>query len=47
MNLTSEEIRIILEAISPKGGGYSLDPKIMKLQAKLSLMLEVAERMGR
>ncbi len=46
--LTSEEIRLILEAIHPEGFGYSEDKKVAKLQAKLSIMLQVAvEREGK
>jgi len=40
--LTKDEIMFILEKINP-GFGYSDDPKIARLQAKLSIMLELAE----
>lgn len=33
--------------VSCEGHGYSDDPKIGPLQAKLSIMLEVAGKMGR
>jgi len=41
--LTSKEIVLILEKIHP-GFGYSKDPGVSVLQAKLSIMLEVAQR---
>lgn len=44
--LTSKEIRLILTKLCPEGG-YSKDKEIAQLQAKLSIMLEVAESMGR
>jgi len=47
--LTVEEIRTILAALAKAhckdGRGYSDDPVVGKLQAKLSIMLEVAARM--
>lgn len=46
MHLTSKEILLILNKLCPEGG-YSKDPEISKLQAKLSIMLEVAGSMGR
>ena len=47
MILTAEEIRLILAIIERDGGpGYHKDPQIAKLQAKLSIMAEVA-RMNR
>ncbi len=46
MHLTSEEILLILSKLHPDSG-YSSDPKIAKLQAKLSILLELAGRMGR
>ena len=47
MILTADEIRMILEIIERDGGpGYHKDQKIAKLQAKLSIMAEVA-RMSR
>jgi len=42
MRLTSDDIRTLLHALCPEGG-YSKDPKVAKLQAKLSVMLEAAE----
>jgi hypothetical protein len=45
MELTAEEIRLILDIISKNHGpGYSKDERIGKLQAKLSILLEVKER---
>ncbi|NIN00499.1 MAG: hypothetical protein GTO24_21175 [candidate division Zixibacteria bacterium] len=46
LRITAEEYRIILEALSDKypGHGYADDPKIARLQAKLSMMLEAAVR---
>lgn len=41
MRLTAEEIRIILKKLCPEGG-YSSDPEISALQAKLSILLEMA-----
>lgn len=39
--LTYDDIKIILEALREKyGPGYADDPKIGRLQAKLSIMLE-------
>lgn len=44
MRLTVEEINAILNALrSVHGAGYAKDPKIAALQAKLSIMLEVAQ----
>lgn len=41
MKLTREEIRIILDALQAKyGHGYSKEPGVGALQAKLSIMLE-------
>jgi len=41
--LTKREIRLILEVIGEKVGfGYSKDRRIAALQAKLSIMLEMA-----
>ena len=41
--LTAAEIRLIFEALTAKYGfGYSTVPEVAKLQAKLSIMLEVA-----
>ena len=40
MKLTAEEIQIIFEALKAKyGEGYSVEPGIGALQAKLSIML--------
>lgn len=47
MRLTSDEIRLILSKINDGKFGYSDDLEIGKLQAKLSIMLEVAVAMGR
>ena len=45
MPLTSEEVLLFLELLREKHGpGYSKDPKIGKLQAKLSILLEMAHR---
>jgi hypothetical protein len=45
MNLTLSEIRIILEALSAKYGfGYSSVPGVGALQAKLSIMMEMAHK---
>lgn len=43
MILTIKEIRLILETLGDTydGFGFSPDPKVGKLQAKLSIMLEV------
>lgn len=44
--LTKDEILLILKAIEKAHGvGYSNDPKVAALQAKLSIMLEVAMRL--
>ena len=47
MLLTKEEILLILNLIEEKYGlGYCMDPvEVGKLQAKLSIMLEVRQRM--
>lgn len=43
--LTTEELRIIFEALEAKyGRGYSDDSTVARLQAKLSIMIEVAQR---
>ena len=43
--LTTEELRIILEALEAKyGRGYAADKRVARLQAKLSIMLEAAQR---
>lgn len=45
--LTVEEIRLILEIIQKQEGfGYSKDPKIGALQAKLSIMLQAKAEAG-
>lgn len=45
MNLTSQEIAIILEALSAKYGfGYSSVKEVGQLQAKLSIMAEVTAK---
>lgn len=42
---TTEELRIIFEAIEDKyGRGWAADKRIARLQAKLSIMLEAAQR---
>ena len=42
MNLTYEEVQVILEALREKHGpGYSDDARVGPLQAKLSIMLEM------
>ena len=44
--LTLEEIKIILDAMSHKyGAGYSEEPGVGQLQAKLSILMEVRRRM--
>ena len=46
MRLSSREITLILNALEHKyGSGYSNDKEVGQLQAKLSIMLEVALRM--
>ena len=48
MSLTSAQILFILDLISEKHGkGYSDDPEIGKLQARLSIMLEIARKRER
>ena len=43
MNLSSKEIMLILESLSAKYGiGYSSIKEVGQLQAKLSIMLEIA-----
>lgn len=43
--LTTEELRIIFDALEAKyGRGYSADERVSRLQAKLSIMLEVAQQ---
>lgn len=43
--LTSQEVRLILEALEKQyGRGYSNRPEIARLQAKLSILAEVAQR---
>ena len=45
MFLTIEEILFLLDLISEKhGSGYSGEPEVGKLQAKLSIMLEAKQR---
>jgi hypothetical protein len=45
MILTSEEIQLILQLISEKyGDGYADDPKVARLQGKLSIMLEAKSK---
>ena len=45
MLLTADEIRLILNLIADKyGSGYSEEPDIGKLQAKLSIMLEMSQK---
>ncbi len=45
IKFTSQEIREQLDALREKHGpGYSDDPAVGKLQAKLSIMLEAALR---
>ncbi len=45
MTLTYEELLLLLDALTAKyGTGYSFVPEIGRLQAKLSIMLEVAQR---
>ena len=49
MNLTIEEIDYLLALIAgtlPGSGGYSPDPKVSALQAKLSVMLEAKRRVA-
>lgn len=43
--LTAEEILFVLELLQEKYGfGYSEDPKVGRLQAKLSIMLEATSQ---
>lgn len=43
MRLTADELRIILDALGVQyGSGYSANEQVAKLQAKLSVMLSVA-----
>lgn len=43
--LTTEEVRLILEALEKQyGRGYSSRPEIGRLQAKLSILGEMAQR---
>ena len=45
MDLTVKDIRLILEALSEQYGfGYSEKPNVGMLQAKLSIMLEIATK---
>lgn len=46
IRITAKEYRIIMEALSEKypGDGYADNEEVAKLQAKLSMMLEAAER---
>jgi len=47
MGLNAEEIRLILDIINKAHGpGYSKDDRVAKLQAKLSILLEVKERVN-
>lgn len=49
MSLTADEIRYILNLIAatlPGGFGYSSDPEVGKLQAKLSMLLEAKMRVA-
>lgn len=47
MSLDAEEIRLILDIINKAHGpGYSKDERVAKLQAKLSVLLEVKERVN-
>ena len=43
--LTVKEMLIILEKLRDEPFGYSKDDTILKLQIKLSIMLEVARKM--
>lgn len=46
--LGQKEIRVLLDLLREKyGPGYSSDPVVGALQAKLSVMLEVANKAGR
>jgi len=45
LRLTQAEIQIIIQAIQGKGHGYGPKP-VGPLQAKLSIMLEVASKQG-
>lgn len=47
MNLTADEIRCILDLLAEKYGlGYSNEPMIGQLQAKLSMLLEAKTRIA-
>lgn len=41
MRLTKKELLLILQKLCPEGG-YSKDPEISALQAKLSILLSMA-----
>ena len=46
MMLTADDINMIFDALQEKhGAGYAKDPKVGKLQAKLSMMLEARTQM--
>ena len=48
MNMTVEELRFILEMIQLRfGHGYSDEVAVGRLQAKLSVMLGVADKLNR
>lgn len=45
--LNVAEIQLLLDLLREKHGpGYAKDPEVGKLQAKLSIMLEVASQRG-
>ena len=45
IRLTAKECQIIMEALGEKyGDGYSQEPEVGRLQAKLSIMAEAAMR---
>lgn len=48
IKFTTKECRYLLDLIGEKEGfGYSEDEMIGPLQAKLSMLLELAQKMGR
>lgn len=45
-DLTYDELKILLDALRAKyGPGYSNEPGVAALQAKLSILLEIRSRM--
>jgi hypothetical protein len=45
--LNAEEIQLILDLLREKhGGGYADDPVVARLQAKLSMLLQIWQSVG-